>query len=259
MKFLWFLILILFLPVLCAQEVGGLIKAQKELDVQFGDIVNLEINLWPSEAWAELSGSSFESKFIDKFYVSKVLSLAPSENNQNVLVVEVLAVYTPPQLHNPFVMNEQQVKFKYQNINLLKKETKLRPEMLIFKQQYSESGFSVKFWLGLFILIVLLGSSLAFYYHLRKKKEKLKELKKKARIGLWRERILKARNREDFEKLYLNRNKWLSRFNLPPSKVKVFDEVMQQRCYIPQWTEEDIEIVQAAVEEIREGINRDGV
>jgi hypothetical protein len=251
LKTLCFLFVIVFSTNLFSEELHSQVYLTQESSfVKEGDIVEGVLKIWPIDS-ADLNEfkTLVGKNLLGHLYVTEIESVAPSENNADVIEVKAL-----------FIVNDEkedvltQVPYKNQlipidpisfKIERLEKKTK---DYYILDQSLFKSHLLV-------ILIVIFVGVITIFLGIKRrailkfiKERKLDPIQVKR--NSFNELFAKATTREDFEHLYLVRKEWLSLVEIVPAYQDFFN-VMNQHQYKKNWSNEDLIEVQSSFEIIR--------
>lgn len=238
--------------ILFATNIWGmdseLVINQKTTNINSGEFVSVIIRLWPIEnpnieEFKKLEGQTV----FGGLYINEIESMAPSDNNAEVFEVKASAVIVGEIPTNKLYLNyaghEIPVKFQSISINLTEKSNK---DFNILDQ-----GIDLKFkvWIIIIILTFLIFG-LVFYF--KKNIVKLFTPKKRVDPRLEFKKIFTdAKDRESFEKIYLEKEIWLPLLTVKTQSHVDFFNTINQYQYKKDWTHEEQVEVEASFDQIR--------
>ena len=223
-------------------EIDSKITSLKE-----GDVVNAVLRVWPIE---EIDAGEFKklqaTSLFDSFYLAEVESIAPSVNNADVAEVKGTFVITgkvnPSKLSINYHDQIIHVRFKEVLINQLDSKAN---EFLIVDQDIDRN-----FKIYLIIIFILALGVLLFLkrdkiLNFRKKVEKVDEK------DVFATMFSQARNREDFESIYIQKEKWMKLLlEITPAHYEFF-KVLNEHQYKKEWNQNVKKEVEESFEQIR--------
>ena len=226
------------------------LQLDRERTYKEGDILNATLHIWPVED-QEKKMNLKVGTFVDEvFYLAEVLSEKRSENNFDVVQVDLLLVLMK-------VPTDDKLKIKLGDqeylvdLKIKAEPTQIEQPQLIMYSQESE-GFGLGFWMWNFIYIIgiaaLFGIYLLTKMYLRKKRQD----QEKAKIqNYWATRFNTVEKRQDFEIVYGRKREWLRLVKLQTPPIVEFFRVMEDVQYKKQWNSDDEEVVKETFENIR--------
>ncbi len=227
-------------------EIDNKIKTLKE-----GDVVSATLRVWPIEDvdFAEFKKLQSTNLF-DSFYLADVESIAPSINNSDVIELKgsflVMGKINPSKLSINYHDQLVHVRFKEVLINQLDKKSN---EFLVEDQDVDHNYATVSI-----IVLVLIIFSLLYF-----KREKIKQLfKKKEKVDekvTFARLFLLAKSREDFETLYLQKEKWIKLLKEVTPAHHDFFKVLNEHQYKKEWSTAIKNEVEESFEQIRRSFN----
>ena len=255
-----FFAFLLYFSFLFAQLSANEIQGELELNpsVSFlkeGDLVEGLLKIWPLEN-ADLSQIRKLEKnlFFDSLYLAKINSLAPSENNADVI-----------ELKGHFFVksskNSDMYFIKYNDINIPVRIKQLNLEELTNKQenfyiadQSVEKGYWAKVILILFLLMILVlivfRKKIKQWYEIKIQKDVLQ--KKKYYDELFR----LSNDRKDFEEIYQKRSKWMPLLSQQLQAHQDFFNVLNNHQFKKEWLNEEYLEVRTSFDYIRRSFEK---
>lgn len=225
-----------------------LIILPKGAEVNTGEFVSVVFRIWPVE-----NANTEELKKIEGqtlfggLYVNEIQSLAPSENNADVFEIKALGVITGEIPSSKLFFNYlgQEIPVKYQSLNIKLTENKTKDFYVL------DQGVDLKFkpWLTILLAIMFLSGVVFFF---RKKLLGVFEQKKtddprKAFKNLF----ISAKNREDFEKIYSEKENWLPLLTIKTQAHADFFNTINQYQYKMNWSHAEQIEVETSFDQIR--------
>lgn len=223
-------------------EIDSKIKSLKE-----GDIVAATLRVWPIE---DLDLEEFEklqsTTMFDSFYLADIESIAPSINNADVIELKasfvVMGKVNPSKLSINYHDQLVHVRFKEVLINQLENKEK---QFLIADQETDQNYL---LWLSVIILILIVTV-------LYLKRDKLNFLKKKTKQvdekAIFIKLFSQAKTREEYELLYLEKEKWLKLLpEITPAHHQFF-KTLNEHQYKKEWNQTIKSEVEESFEQIR--------
>jgi hypothetical protein len=259
MKSLSLLILALlaFVNIASAEIINSEFKVVHEKSsLKEGDLFEATLRFWPVEnADLELFKKEFEKKLLfNAFYLAEVTSLETSPNNADVVELKGLFILesAKPQPIYSFKYKEELVEVKLPNLKLVPLVEKSKT-FFVLNQSLMPDGLW-KIILGVIVLMAV------FAYV---KREKLKSWLNKFRPGqakIMKDRFSRdfkaASIREDFERIYRDKEKWLPLLTeKAPAHVEFF-KVLNKHQFKKSWSSEDTNEVKSSFEPIRRSFEK---
>ncbi len=238
---------------LSAVEVRNLLRMSPVGTLEQGDSVKIEIQLWPVENFDEKYFLNFKDNlFLESFYVSDV-HVARSENNYDVIEIKIDGIAIKPMTKN------HEVRLVFGDY-----ATSFSMPLSIKKLDGLDGGFtilgqSVNFStqnIYVISLTVLIGALILMVLIFRKK---IKYLFEKKTIDRESEKFFQtlfhsANNREQFEEIYLLRNRWLKYLPEKNPAINQFFKTMEEHQYKRTWSKDNLYEVKDSFDKIRGGI-----
>jgi hypothetical protein len=219
-----------------------------------GDIISARLQIWPVDNLQKKIEIQEETYIDDVLYLAEVISQKRSENNSDVVLIDMTLVVIGQPLSDKINFKLDGVNFPVAH-NLKVEPTEIKRQELILVEQESE-GFGLSSALKLLMfsigLIVMVGSFKLFRMYRNKKRYEHEKAKFKK---YWDERFVSAGERKDFEIVYGRKKEWLRLVKLQTPPLVEFFRVMESVQYKKEWTESDNELVQESFEDIRSIFN----
>lgn len=247
---------ILFLGLSCDLFAANLGSAKFELQFnrgktyKEGDILNARLQIWPVEDQDKKIELKAGTYIDEVFYLADVFSEKRSENNFDVVQVDLLLVLMK-------VPTDDKLKIKLGDQEYLvdlqfkAEPTQIAQPQLIMYSQESE-GFGLGFWVWNLIYIVGIAALFGIYLLTRMYLRKKRQDQEKEKIqNYWSTRFKTVEKREDFEIVYSRKKEWLRLVKLQTPPIVEFFRVMEDVQYKKQWNNEDEEVVKDTFENIR--------
>lgn len=248
--------LLLTINIVWAQTINSeFLPAQNISQFKEGDIIEATIRVWPIEN-ADLTQFKKLEKdtLFNAFYLAQITSLAPSPNNADVVELKGLFIIKSTKVEPIYV-------FKYNQaiIELRSGDVKVTPlgdksqEFYILDQSLDSS----RLWMiltGAGIILMILGFV---------KRQKIKELlinlrpdQAKKDRKKYDELFRVASKREDFEKLYKEKNQWLALLTDKAPAHLEFLKTLNQYQFKKDWNNEELNEVRASFDIIRRSFEK---
>lgn len=258
MKTIYSFLVVLFLTIntVWAQTINSeFLPSQNIGQLKEGDIIEATIRVWPIEN-ADLSQFKKLEKgtLFNAFYLAQITSLAPSPNNADVVELKGLFIVKSTKVEPIYAL-----KYNESLIELRSGDVKVTPlgdksqDFYILDQSLDSS----KLWMiltGAGIVLLILG-----FVKRQKIKEFLINLKpdqaKKDRKR-YDELFRVASKREDFERLYSEKNKWLALLSDKAPAHLEFLKTLNQYQFKKDWNNEELNEVRASFDIIRRSFEK---
>lgn len=220
----------------------------KIMTLKEGDIVVGTLRAWPIENAKKEEFEKYLGKnLFDGFYLSDIISSAPSANNADVY-----------ELKGHFIIvgkvNPEKMVFTYENssAHVRYREVLFKPlENKVEDFYILDQSIDRNILLGIIAFAFLLLSSFLIYRY----KEKIKNLFKKKTpvdpIETYRKLFQDAKERKDFERVYAEKELWLSLLETKAPAHYEFLKVINQHQYKKEWSKVDLAEVQESFDIIR--------
>lgn len=258
MKTIYSFLVVLFLMIntVWPQTINSeFLPSQNIGQLKEGDIIEATIRVWPIEN-ADLSQFKKLEKgtLFNAFYLAQITSLAPSPNNADVVELKGLFIVKSTKVEPIYAL-----KYNESLIELRSGDVKVTPlgdksqDFYILDQSLDSS----KLWMiltGAGIVLLILG-----FVKRQKIKEFLINLKpdqaKKDRKR-YDELFRVASKREDFERLYSEKNKWLALLTDKAPAHLEFLKTLNQYQFKKDWSNEELNEVRASFDIIRRSFEK---
>lgn len=214
---------------------------------------HFEFQLYPAgeKPISELEGLVREGRFLNHFYIFDIKERAFSPNNPDVFVVEGRLVLVDMFRKNqllPLKIDEKEVYVEVRS----GKPTELKSEtdQIFFANlpPYSRLSFWQKILYALiafFALSALFAGGRKLYLKIKKSKDR----------KLLRKRLLdtfqSAQSRDDFERLYRQRQSWIEYLGGKNPETVTFLKDMEEVQYKKEWSEVELENIRKKTQEIQ--------
>jgi len=230
----------IFLSCVSFAETQGELKTSAR-DIKAGDVVNVQLEVWPAsvesvERIREYSGN----RFLDHFYLSKILKISPSENNTEYIIADlVLVPLSKPEAFSILRLGDENVNVKI-NFSLEEIVVPKDKPLNVWEARITPNYFL--YGVGFFsFLLILAGLYLKF-------KPKQKVIMQREIID-WKD----LKSRTDFERKFFELKEVTDQ--LDNQDVKLFKNIVEQRLYIRDWDENVIEDLKKISERMANGIH----
>lgn len=215
-----------------------------------GDIVEGVLRIWPIENFNQESVRKFEKTvFFNAFFLAEILSIEPSINNADVIEIKGIFVVKSAKIQRPFLIqyNEVPVQVSLDNVEIIELAQKSK-DFYIMNQ-----SMTFKSYLVIWIIIILILVVVILF-----KKKYLIEIYTKYRYpqgkniqAKYDEMFRLANKRADFERIYLEKEKWVPLLSVKTAAHMEFFKVLNQYQFKKEWTKEELQEVSSAFEIIR--------
>ncbi len=249
MKLILILLFSLFINTIHAQTYESELELRKnQQEFKAGDIVEATLRIWPLESLNDEDKQRLiDQSFLGVFKILTAPNIHPSENNADILEIElrVLITGSTDKINNEIEVNGQKIKVTLKNIKIT--PLSLNEKSYVYADQ-SLINANMKIILIGFLAIIAIG-----YIIYRIKFKKIK--KTQSTQNNLKILIENAKERNDFEKIYSQREVFL-RTNLQNGKVlDDFFSVLNKYQYKKEWTTQELNEVQESFQKIKGGIN----
>lgn len=252
-----FLVIILTVFITTSASALDLNKVKSELlvdtnqtSLKEGDIFQARIQIWPVDDQDQQITVQKGTYIDDSLYVADIVSNKRSENNSDVVQIDLLLVLVKVSKKEKFTIKLNVGEVTVDN-RVAGTPTEIKQPTLIMYEQKSE-GFALGGGVWTLILILAAVACIGLYklYAMfMKKKRKEKEIKKFKTY--WSDKFVGANERSDFEVVYGRKREWLRLIKLQTPPVVEFFRVMETVQYKKEWNEEDRENVKERFDDIR--------
>ena len=241
------LLLSLSFQVALATNVEMSVSDSKEL-VE-GDVFESIIRIWPYESSDYSSFKTLQGRSLfGAFYVASVNEINPSENNADVLEIKLTTIAKSAKKENveTLVVNGETlpVVWKGPSVSALKNKSK---DYYILNQG-TILGFHWSVVLAICIVIAIV------FFIFRKKLMvlfKRKKMIEEFSPQFFQNVFMSVSTREDFERVYALKDKWLPLLQVQSPAHKEFFTILNQHQYKRHWSNDDLSEVKTAFEPIR--------
>lgn len=201
-----------------------------QAEYQEGEIVEVEINIWPIEN-AELSElQKLEGiSLFGVFRLAKINSIGISENNADVVQVKASAIVLYAKNIIPSTIQYKDILINLPIPNVKIKEIKNKTENFIILEQAVDVNYKKVIVATLGILFIAIG---IYLYKKRKKPENPKVIAQKYYSQLFSN----AENRKDFEEIYAMKKEWIPLLEAETNAHREFFKLMELHQYKKDWT-----------------------
>ena len=234
-------------------EIKNVIKFQPSGTLVQGDSVKISAQLWPIENYDESKFVEFKNKvFLEHFYVNDIRATR-SENNYDVILLEVDAIAESPapmgkQVNLAFGEYSTSTSLPFE----IEKLEEFDGQFVILNQAVDYVGKNLGIALAILaaILIILI------FVNYRKKifnylGNNQKEAQRKAHFQTL---FHNAKERSHFEEIYARKNEWLVYIPEKNQVLHSFFKTIEEHQYKKNWTKEELFEVKDSFDKIRGGI-----
>ena len=221
-------------------ETQGELKAN-EANIKTGDIINAQLEIWPAtvesvERIREYSGN----RFLDHFYLSKILKISPSENNPEFIIAElVLVPLSKPEAFSILRLGDENVNI---GIKFSLDETIVQKDKPLNVWEARISPNYIIYIIGLLSFILII-----FGLYLRFKPNKTINIKKV--VIDWKD----LKSRSDFEKKFFELKEFSDQTD--NQDVELFKRIIEKRLYVRDWEDAVYDDLKKISERIANGIH----
>jgi hypothetical protein len=216
-----------------------------------GETKSVRVTLWPiSEVDQDFMIKTLKDKFfLDFFYVSSVSKAQVSPHNPEAFVIEMKMTLakgfdnTKPLIWSYKALN---IPFDFKSYKIDKNKTQPQGFSLLTEKKPDSINDLAK--IITIILTIIILTILTLIYFKRKNIENIEN-----DID-WKAKFFNASNREDFEELYKNRQKWMNAFGGEGPVFNQFCDLINRHQYKREWGPDELNEVQLLFEEIKESL-----
>lgn len=234
-------------------EVKNVIKFQPSGALTQGDSVKITVQMWPVENYDEKKFLEFKDKiFLENFYVNEIKS-SRSENNYDVIILEVDAIAESPAPRGKVVsLNFGDYSTSTSLPFEVEKLENFDGQFIILNQAVDYVSKNVGLILS--AIVFLLGGVVLYYY--RKKIFKiLGHNKREAQAKIQFQTLFhNAKERTHFEEIYARKNEWLKYIPEKTQALQSFFKLLEEHQYKKSWSKEELFEVKDSFDKIRGGI-----
>lgn len=238
-RFLIF-ILIFLAGRLWSAEIQGELKSAQE-NIKMGDVINATLEVWPARVEnVERINEYVGNRFLDHFYLSKILKISPSMNNQDYIIAEVLLVpLSNPKAFSILRLGDENVNVK---MEFSVEEIKIDENKPVNVWQASINQSQWPFIVGI-VSFILISVGLFLRFKPQGKKEiKIQTLN-------WGD----LKEREDFERKYFELKRKID--PIENLEVDKFKKIIEEILYIKDWKEDDVKLLKDISEKVNNGVH----
>jgi hypothetical protein len=187
--------------------------------------------------------------FLDYFYIAEINNIKFSENNSDVVVINVKAVLTKSYGEKSvffWMYGDKGIPFRIEN--LLPEKNELTKEFIVLDQNDGVFNRPIE------IIYILLSCGLLVVILYVGRKLYLKRMSLKAQAQLmshWNDEFKNVQSRKDMERVYQTRSEWLRIVGGETSPIKDYFHLLNQIQYKKEWTDIDEHKALESFEEIR--------
>lgn len=255
-KIISFLIIALFSINLAFAAINSeFLPSQNLSDAKEGDIVEATIRFWPIEN-ADLNQFKKLEKatLFNALYLAQIMSLAPSPNNADVVELKGLFIIKSAKVEPiyAFKYNEELIEVRANNVKVKALGDKSQ-DFYVLDQSLDSS----KLWMilsaiaALLVILAVVKRKALKEFILNLRPDQVKKTRKK-----YDEIFRVASKREDFEKLYREKDLWLNALvDKAPAHLE-FLKVLNQHQYKKDWSNDDLSEVRTSFDIIRRSFEK---
>lgn len=239
--------------IFASGEIKNVIKFQPSGALIQGDSVKITAQLWPVENYDESKFIEFKNKvFFEHFYVNDIKATR-SENNYDVILLEVDAIAESPapmgkQVSLVFGEYATSISLPFE----IEKMEDFDGQFVILNQavDYVSRNFGIALTaLGALLII------LTFVYYRKKIFNYLGKNKKEAQRKIHFQTLFhNAKERNHFEEIYARKSEWLVYIPEKNQVLQNFFKTIEEHQYKKNWTKEELFEVKDSFDKIRGGI-----
>ncbi len=226
------------------------LQFDKSAQYKEGDIIPARLQIWPVDDQEKKFNIKVGTYIDDAFYVADIVSQKRSENNADVVQIELLLVLVQVPKNEKLTIDLGEGKINVAHgIKATGTEVK-QPALVMFNQESEGFGLGGAVWSMIVLGLIVLGLALfklVLMYMVKTKQEREKEKFKK----YWAEKFNNVEGRSDFEVVYGRKKEWLRLVKLQTPPLVEFFRVMEDVQYKKEWSEDDREIVKETFDNIR--------
>jgi hypothetical protein len=240
---------LLFVGIAQAQDLEAeFFFDEKISSIKEGDVLVGTLRVWPLEnAQKQEFTKVLNTNLFNSFFVSEIISADPSVNNADVFELKAkLVVLNKVEAEKMiFEYNGTSLHVKYHEVLFKPLENKSE-EFYVLEQSLDKN------WTNLIIGIMAAGILISLFVFKDKIKEKFKKENPKTQHEKYKSVFLNAKTRNDFEKIYKEKDIWLNLLEIHTPEHFDFFKTLNQFQYKKEWTETEFKEVQTAFEIIKE-------
>ena len=223
--------------------------------IKEGDVFEATLRIWPIENAALDQFKKLEkTTFFNSLYLVHILSLGTSSNNADVVEIkgQFIASSHLVQPTQVIAHNGQQIELRAGTLSIEELKDKGK-DYFIADQSLNDSKLGlILAGLALLVLIICIIKRKAIKEYIESlRKNSAKNLRKK-----YSELFKQAQTREEFERIYKEKETWLAMLEVKAPAHIEFLKVLNQHQFKKEWREDDYADVKAAFEPIRRSFEK---
>ena len=252
-KIIFLLFMLLATSALAVVEIKNVMKFQPSGTLIQGDSVKIEIQLWPVDSYDEKKFLEYKDKiFLENFYVNDIKA-SRSENNYDVILLEVDAIATTPAPSGKVVSLDFGSYTTSSSLPFeIEKMEDFDGQFIILNQAVDYVGKN--FGLVIFGLCTLILIGIFIFSRKRINKFFKKNKVDQERKIYFQTLFHNAKERNQFEEIYQKKNEWLDYIPEKNQTLQFFFKTLEEHQYKKSWTKEELFEVKSAFDKIRGGI-----
>lgn len=231
------------------------IPSQQMSSLKEGDLFEATLRFWPIEN-VDLSQFKKLEKAVmfNAFYLAQISSLDVSANNADVIELKGLFIVKSAKYQSlyTFKYNESLIEMRLGDIQI--KSSSNQSQDFYIQNQKLEASYLWGVVIGFFGIL-----GIAAYIKRNELKllfQKIRPNSKKIAIKKYDELFRIANKREDFEKIYQEKNHWLELLEIKSPAHQEFFKILDQYQYKKEWNNEDYTEVRASFDVIRRSFEK---
>ena len=219
-----------------------------------GEIFQAELKIFPVKK-EELNQfkNIHKLSIVEAIYISDLEEISYEDNIINITATAIFKKYLDPNSIHVWEFNGKKINLQLHNLTVAKSFNN-STEYILYNQK---GNLDVKNHIYLVIIIIILIPTIYLIYKkiIANKEEKRKILKRKMIYQKWKEIFLKAKNRDDYEHIYKNKNEWIQFLQNNQILVKSFINSINSCQYKKQWDSDELNNVESSFNKIRRILN----
>jgi len=253
------IIWILIFPIrLLSQEITGeLTYLNSNTPIKIGSFIEVKLLLGPEgEKYLRNIEESVGKNLIKGFYLQEVRNIQVLQGGEDFLEADLTLI--PIASFDPGIKYELkigEVTIPVELNNFLGEQPDINPSnFIILEQSVKGNWLYIKMAITLITLLTFLAGYFLWKRAKNKRVEKERERARQEIINTWKNKIREAKERSDFEHIYLNREIWIAMLPQLKNYTDSFFMSVEKHQYKPRWTEAELGEVKNSIKRIIDGV-----